>query len=95
MADFADVLTHMEFAQKHGMHVLTVRKRLDEVGVDLRARVKLLSPAQFEAARLAIACGARLQATARQLGVSHATLTRNLNLERFEPSPLRTTNGNV
>jgi len=78
VVDYANGLTQMELAQKHGMHVQTVRKRLKEVGVNLRARVKLLSPAQLEAARSAIAGGASLRATARQLGVSHATLTRNL-----------------
>ena len=78
VVDYANGLTQMELAQKHDMHVQTVRKRLKEVGVNLRARVKLLSPAQLEAARSSIACGASLRATARQLGVSHATLTRNL-----------------
>lgn len=78
VVDYANGLTQMELAQKHGMHVQTVRKRLKEVGVNLRTRVKLLSPAQLEAARSAIAGGASLRATARQLGVSHATLTRNL-----------------
>lgn len=78
VVDYANGLTQMELARKHDMHVQTVRKRLKEVGVNLRARVKLLSPAQLEAARSSIARGASLRATARQLGVSHATLTRNL-----------------
>lgn len=78
VVDYANGLTQMELAQKHDMHVQTVRKRLKEVGVNLRARVKLLSPAQLEAARSSIAGGAGLRATARQLGVSHPTLTRVL-----------------
>lgn len=78
VVDYANGLTQMELAQKHGIHVQTARKRLKGVGVNLRARVKLLSPAQMEAARSAIAGGASLRTTARQLGVSHPTLTRNL-----------------
>ena len=85
VVDYANGLTQMELAQKHDMHVQTVRKRLKEVGVNLRARVKLLSSAQLEAALSSIACGASLRATARQLGVSHATLTRNL-----KPGKVRT-----
>ena len=82
VVDYANGLTQMELAQKHGMHVQTARKRLKGVGVNLRARVKLLSLAQLEAARSAIAGGAGLRATARQFGVSHATLTRNLKPEK-------------
>lgn len=63
VVDSTERLTQMEFAQKNGMHVQTVRKRLKEVGVNLRARVKLLSPAQLAAAdllsRAAQACGRR------------------------------------
>lgn len=78
MVDYANGLTQMEIAKKHGIHVQTLRKRLQKAGVNTRARVRLLSSAQLEAARSAITDGASLRATARQLDVSHSTLLRNL-----------------
>jgi DNA-binding transcriptional regulator LsrR (DeoR family) len=34
VADYADGLTQVQVAEKHGLHVQTVRKRLIEAGVD-------------------------------------------------------------
>lgn len=78
VVDYANGMTQAEIAKKHGIHVQTLRKRLQRAGVNTRARVRLLSSAQVEAARSAIADGASLRATARQLDVSHTTLLRNL-----------------
>lgn len=78
VVDYANGLTQMEIAKKRGIHVQTLRKRLRKAGVNTRARVRLLSPAQLEAARSAITDGASLRVTARRLDVSHTTLLRNL-----------------
>lgn len=78
VVDYANGMTQAEIAKKHGIHVQTLRKRLQKAGVNTRARVRLLSSAQVQAARSAIADGASLRATARQLDVSHTTLLRNL-----------------
>lgn len=78
VVDYANGLTQMEIAKKHGIHGQTLRKRLRKAGVNTRARVRLLSSAELEAARSAITDGAGLRATARRLEVSHTTLLRNL-----------------
>lgn len=78
VVDYANGLTQMEIAKKHGIHVQTVRKRLRDAGVNTRSRVRLLRSEQLDAARSAIADGASLRATAQSLGVSHTTLQRNL-----------------
>lgn len=74
----AEALLALVVDYANGIHVQTLRKRLQNAGVNTRARVRLLSSAQVEAARSAIADGAGLRATARQLDVSHTTLLRNL-----------------
>lgn len=78
VVDYANGMTQAEIAKKHGIHVQTLRKRLQKAGVNTRARVRLLSSAQLEAARSAITDGASLRATASRLDVSHSTLPRNL-----------------
>lgn len=82
VVDYANGLTQVEIAKKHGIHVQTLRKRLQKAGVNTRARVRLLSSVQLEAARGAIADGVSLRATAPQLEVSHTTLLRNLKWGR-------------
>lgn len=82
VVDYANGMTQAEIAKKHGINVQTLRKRLQKAGVNTGARVRLLSSAQVEAARSAIAEGASLRATARQLDVSHTTLLRNLQKGR-------------
>ena len=76
--DYANGLTQVEIARKHGMHVQTLRKRLHEAGVDTHARANALSDADLRSAQAAISDGASVRATARRLGVAHTTLQRAL-----------------
>lgn len=43
VAGYADGLTQVQIAKKHGLHVQTVRKRLIEAGVNTRARLRVLT----------------------------------------------------
>ena len=70
VVDYANGMTQAEIARKHGIHVQTLRRRLQKAGGNTRARVRLLSSAQTESARSAIADGAVQRTTARQLDVS-------------------------
>lgn len=56
----------------HGILVQTLRKRLQKAGVDIRAKVRLLSSAQVEVALKAIADDASLRATGHRLDISHS-----------------------
>lgn len=92
MADYADGLTQVQIAEKHGLHVQTVRKRLIEAGIDTRARLRVLADEDLRAARAAVDNGASLREIARGLGVAHTTVARSL-ARRHEASrsPSRTT----
>ena len=92
MADYATGLTQVQIAEKYGLHVQTVRKRLIAAGVDTRARLRVLTDEDLWAARAAIDDGASVRETARGLGVAHTTITRLLARHHEAPkSPLRTT----
>lgn len=75
---YANGLTQMEIAKKHGMHVQTLRKRLHEAGINTRGRVNALSEADLRSAQAAVSDGASTRATACRLGVAHTTLQRAL-----------------
>lgn len=92
VADYATGLTQVQIAEKYGLHVQTVRKRLIAAGVDTRARLRVLTDEDLWAARAAIDDGASVRETARGLGVAHTTITRLLARHHEAPkSPLRTT----
>ena len=92
MADYAEGLTQVQIAEKHGLHVQTVRRRLIEAGVDTRARLRGLTDEDLRAARAAIDDGASVREIARGLGVAHTTVTRSLARRDEAPeSPSRTT----
>ena len=92
VADYADGLTQVQIAEKHGLHVQTVRRRLIEAGVDTRARLRVLADEDLRAARAAMDHGASVREIARGLGVAHTTVTRSLARRQDLPgSPLRTT----
>lgn len=92
VADYADGLTQVQIAKKHGLHVQAVRKRLIEAGVDTRTRLRVLADEDLRAARAAVDNGASIREIARGLGVAHTTLARSL-ARRHEASgsPSRTT----
>lgn len=57
VGDYADGLSQVQVAKKHGLHVQTVRKRLIAAGVDIRARLRVLGDEYLRAARVAMARG--------------------------------------
>lgn len=65
VADYATGLTQVQIAEKYGLHVQTVRKRLIAAGVDTRARLRVLTDEDLWAARAAIDDGASVRETAR------------------------------
>ena len=92
VADYADGLTQVQIAEKHGIHVQTVRKRLIAAGVDTRIRLRALNDDEIRAARVATGEGASIREIARGLGVAHTTLARSLAHRHETPkSPSRTT----
>ena len=92
VSDYADGLAQVQIAEKYGLHVQTVRKRLIAAGVDTRARLRVLTDEDLWVARTAIDDGASIRETARGLGVAHTTVARSLARHREAPkSPLRTT----
>lgn len=92
VADYADGLTQVQIAKKHGLHVQTVRRRLIAAGVDTRARLRVLTHEDLRAARAAKGDGASFREIARRLGVAHTTVTRSLSRHQELPeSPSRTT----
>lgn len=83
VADYADGLTQVQIAKKHGLHVQTVRKRLIEADIDTRAaRLRLLTDENLRAARAAMDDGASVREVARGLGVAHTTVARSLARRR-------------
>ena len=82
VADYADGLTQVQIAKKHGLHVQTVRKRLIAAGVDTRARLRALTDAELRTVRVAIAEGTSVREIVRGLGVAHTTVTRSLARHR-------------
>ena len=92
VADYAEGLTQVQIAEKHGLHVQTVRKRLIEAGVDTRTRLRVLADEDLRAARAALDDGASIREISRGLGVAHTTVTRSLARPHEAPeSPSRTT----
>lgn len=92
VADYADGLTQVQIAKKHGLHVQTVRKRLIEAGVDTRARLRALTGAELRAIRAAMSEGASAREVARGLGVAHTTVIRSMaRRDDVSESPSRTT----
>ena len=51
VADYADGLTQVQIANKYGLYVQTVRKRLIAAGIDTRARLRVLTDEDLRAAR--------------------------------------------
>ena len=93
VADYAEGLTQVQIAEKHGLHAQTVRKRLIAAGVDTHIRLRALSDEELRAARVATGEGASVREIARGLGVAHTTLARSLAHRHETPkSPSRTTN---
>ena len=92
VADYAEGLTQVQIAEKHGLHAQTVRKRLIAAGVDTHIRLRALSDEELRAARVATGEGASVREIARGLGIAHTTVTRSLvrRPEALE-SPSRTT----
>jgi len=91
VADYADGLTQVQIAKKHGLHVQTVRKRLLQAGVDTRPRLRALTDENLRTARAAIDEGASAREIARWLGVAYTTVTRSLARSDEVPvSPSRT-----
>lgn len=78
VVDYANGLTQLEIARKHGMHVQTLRKRLQEAGINTRTRMVALTETELSSARAAVRDGASARAVARRLGVAHTTLQRAL-----------------
>lgn len=92
VTDYANGLTQVQIAEKHGLHVQTVRKRLVQAGVNTRAHLRVLTDDDLRQARKAMKEGASAREIARGLGVAHTTLLRAL--ERVDGplmSPSRTT----
>lgn len=78
VADYADGLTQVQIAEKHGLHIQTVRKRLIAAGIDTRARLRALTDEDLRAVRVAIGQGVSVREIARGLGIAHTTVTRSL-----------------
>lgn len=78
VVDYANGMTQQEIARKHGLHVQTVRKRLDETGVVTRARSCGLTEADLGEARSLLAAGISAREIGRRLGVAHTTLLRSI-----------------
>lgn len=74
--DYANWMTRLEIAQKHGLHVQTVRKKLSAAGVVTRARSGALTEDDLDAARNLLATGMSAREFGRRLGVIHTTLLR-------------------
>lgn len=76
VVDYANGMTQQEIARKHGLHVQTVRKRLDAAGVVTRARGGALTEADLDEARSLLAAGVSAREVGRRMGVAHTTLLR-------------------
>lgn len=92
VADDAEGLTQVQIAEKYGLHVQTVRKRLIAAGVDTHISLRALSDEELRAARVATGERASVREIARGLGIAHTTVTRSLTRRHEAPeSPSRTT----
>ena len=78
VVDYANGMTQAEIAEKHGVHVQTVRKRLRAAGVDTRLRRRALDSADLQEAQELLDSGLSSREAARKFGVSHTTLLRSL-----------------
>ncbi len=76
VVDYANGMTQREIARKHALHVQTVRKGLDAVGVVTRARGGTLTEADLDEARSLLAAGVSACEVGRRMGVAHTTLLR-------------------
>lgn len=74
VVDYANGMTEAEIAEKHGVHVQTVGKRLRAAGVDTRLRRRALSPADLQEAQDFLDSGLSSRDAAKKFGVSHTTL---------------------
>lgn len=81
VADYADGLTQVQIAMKHGLHVQTVRKRLIAAGVDTRAVVRrienlqtFLTAAEVDRPVDDYVSGATVNELADRYGVHRATV---------------------
>lgn len=78
VVDYANGMTQVEIAEKHGLHVQTIRKRLHAAGVDTRLRRRALSSADLQETQELLDSGLSSREAARKFGVSHTTLLRSL-----------------
>lgn len=78
VVDYANGMTQQAIARKHGVHVQTVRKRLDAAGVVTRARSGALTEADVAEARNLLTDGVSAREIGRRLGVAHTTLLRSI-----------------
>lgn len=92
VADYADGLTQVQIAKKHGLHVQAVRERLIAAGIDTRARLRALTDEELRVVRAAMSEGASAREVARGVGVAHTTVIRSMaRREEVSESPSRTT----
>lgn len=61
VTDYANGLTQIQIAEKHGLRVQTVRKRLTQAGVDTRAHLRVLTDDDPRQARKAMKEGSQRQ----------------------------------
>lgn len=76
VVDYANGMTQEEIARKHGLHIQTVRKRLEVAGVVTRSRSTALTAQDLDEARGLLDAGLSAREVAHRFGIAHTTLLR-------------------
>jgi DNA-binding transcriptional regulator LsrR (DeoR family) len=76
VVDYANGMTQEGIARKHGLHIQTVRKRLNAAGVVTRSYSAALTAQDLDETHRLLDADSSAREIARRLGVAHTRILR-------------------